>query len=330
MLRYSICRGRVRERLLGTGRGRGALLSSVSPSRMHDSNHVQNEEDYSFVTLHTSAYASSVSSSGLLRPTAVLMKYQRRGRGRGRGRGAARGMEREPRAGDWTCSCGVVNGISRRECFKCAAPAPPLPLGRSRPRMPGEDPNDWACPCGKMNFRGSVNCFKCQMPKPVPPPEPGKEITFWTCGKCRSMSRSNKRFCFRCGAPQTMAVEPKPPPTKNFGGDESTDDTSLAGGDPYASAFAGAAATAAMGSGTFSSYASSNDEEQNEQQSDEFVPPPPPPDSDEVEDGEVVLHPAGDHNTSSASHEDEYRPPELPADDDEFEKDEVNINSGGK
>lgn len=31
---------------------------------------------------------------------------------------------REPRAGDWDCSCGVNNFASRNECFKCKEPKP--------------------------------------------------------------------------------------------------------------------------------------------------------------------------------------------------------------
>lgn len=104
--------------------------------------------------------------------------------------------------GDWTCTCGEINYRSRRECPKCNTPAPPLPLGMSRPKLPGEDPHDWACPCGKMNFRQSVNCFKCQMPKPVAPPAAGQEVTMWKCGRCKSVMRSTKKHCLQCFAPQ--------------------------------------------------------------------------------------------------------------------------------
>ncbi|GET86588.1 hypothetical protein, conserved [Leishmania tarentolae] len=120
-----------------------------------------------------------------------------------------RQRNREPTKGDWLCQCGEVNYQSKRECYKCGAPAPPLPPGVRRPSLPGEDPHDWACPCGQMNFRGAVVCHKCQQPKPVPPPLPGKEITMWTCPKCKSINRSNRKFCFKCSVPSPL-VEFKP------------------------------------------------------------------------------------------------------------------------
>ena len=126
-----------------------------------------------------------------LHSSQILLKF--------RGRGHGRGRQREPMAGDWTCPCGVTNGRSRRECFKCSAPAPPLPLGETRPKLPGEDPQDWACPCGKMNYRGNVNCHKCGMPKPVPPPPAGEEVTMWKCTKCRNINRKTRKQCFKCG-----------------------------------------------------------------------------------------------------------------------------------
>jgi hypothetical protein len=125
-----------------------------------------------------------------------------RGRGRGRGRGA---MRRESQEGDWLCGCGETNYRSKRECFKCGAPAPPLPPGVRRPSLPGEDPHDWACPCGQMNFRASVECYKCKQPKPVTPVAPGHEITMWKCGKCTSINRNTRRHCFKCFAPSPVA-----------------------------------------------------------------------------------------------------------------------------
>ena len=106
--------------------------------------------------------------------------------------------KREPQEGDWVCQCGEVNFRSKRECFKCGAPAPPLPPGVRRPALPGEDPNDWACPCGQMNFRGKVNCFKCNQPKPVAPPASGIEVTLWKCPKCNGVNRSTRKCCFKC------------------------------------------------------------------------------------------------------------------------------------
>ncbi|KAK7194585.1 Zn-finger in Ran binding protein [Novymonas esmeraldas] len=118
--------------------------------------------------------------------------------------GQRRQRSREPAKGDWLCQCGETNYHSKRECFKCGAPAPPLPPGVRRPNLPGEDPHDWACPCGKMNYRGSVTCFKCLQPKPVPPPMPGKEVTMWTCPKCKGINRSTRKFCFKCSAPSPL------------------------------------------------------------------------------------------------------------------------------
>lgn len=119
-------------------------------------------------------------------------------------RGARRPRHREPAPGDWTCQCGEVNYRAKRECFKCGAPAPPLPPGMRRPTLPGEDPHDWACPCGQMNFRGNVLCHKCNQPKPEPPAAPGKEVTLWTCQKCKGINRSNRRYCFKCSAPSPL------------------------------------------------------------------------------------------------------------------------------
>mmetsp|Transcript_24180 Transcript_24180/g.28145 ORF Transcript_24180/g.28145 Transcript_24180/m.28145 type:complete len:221 (-) Transcript_24180:56-718(-) len=125
-----------------------------------------------------------------------------------------RGGKRTPRKrdaqeGDWLCACGETNYRSKRECFKCGAPAPPLPPGVRRPSLPGEDPKDWACPCGQMNFRGSVVCYRCKQAKPAPPPEPGQEITMWKCGKCSSINRNTRKFCFKCFSPcpLTAAVD---------------------------------------------------------------------------------------------------------------------------
>jgi len=115
-------------------------------------------------------------------------------------RGRRTPRRREPKEGDWSCQCGEVNYRAKRECFKCGAPAPPLPPGVRRPSLPGEDPNDWACPCGQMNFRGNVNCHKCAQPKPVTPPPPGMEVTMWTCTKCRAINRNTRKFCFKCCA----------------------------------------------------------------------------------------------------------------------------------
>nr|CCC92227.1 conserved hypothetical protein [Trypanosoma congolense IL3000] len=115
-----------------------------------------------------------------------------------------RSRHREPAEGDWLCQCGEANYKSKRECFKCGAPAPPLPPGVRRPSLPGEDPHDWACPCGQMNFRGSVVCHKCQQPKPTPPPLPGKEVTLWTCPKCKGINRNMRKFCFKCSSPSPL------------------------------------------------------------------------------------------------------------------------------
>lgn len=123
--------------------------------------------------------------------------------------GARRQQAREPTPGDWLCQCGETNYRSKRECYKCGAPAPPLPPGVRRLTLPGEDPHDWACPCGQMNFRGSVLCHKCQQPKPEPPPLPGKELTLWTCPKCKGVNRSTRKFCFRCSLPSPL-IEFKP------------------------------------------------------------------------------------------------------------------------
>lgn len=132
----------------------------------------------------------------LLAPTPRLLGRRMRGR---------RTRHREPNPGDWLCQCGETNYRSKRECFKCGAPAPPLPPGVRRPSLPGEDPHDWACPCGQMNFRGSVACYKCAQPKPVPP---GAETVLWTCPGCKGINRENRKTCFKCGAvsPQLTAA----------------------------------------------------------------------------------------------------------------------------
>ncbi|CCW71351.1 unnamed protein product [Phytomonas sp. Hart1] len=143
-------------------------------------------------------------------PVGALVISRRRialsGVDRGRRMGQMRRpRHREPAEGDWICQCGEVNYRSKRECFKCGAPAPPLPPGVRPPSLPGEDPHDWACPCGQMNFRGNVICFKCNQPKPVPPPFPGQEVTLWTCSGCKSVNRSTRKFCFKCFAPSPLS-----------------------------------------------------------------------------------------------------------------------------
>lgn len=139
---------------------------------------------------------SHTSHRSFFTVTSRRLKFAKRGRGRGS----------LPKAGDWTCACGITNGFSRRECFKCQAPAPPLPLGQSRPRLPGENPNDWACPCGKMNFQGNVNCFKCGMPKPIAPTAADAQASsMWQCTKCRFVTRSTQRFCIRCKSLRDVA-----------------------------------------------------------------------------------------------------------------------------
>jgi hypothetical protein len=193
------------------------------------------------------AVTSRSDRLGVFSATPTLLGRGRGGRGRGRGRG--RGA-REPQVGDWTCTCGEVNYRSRRECPKCNAPAPPLPLGMSRPKLPGEDPHDWACPCGKMNFRQSVNCFKCQMPKPVAPPEPGKEVTMWKCSRCKNIQRSTKKNCQKCLAPQEQGSTWTPQSQQQqqqLGG--------LGGLDPFAAAAAmgGGSAVGVPSSGAFGS-----------------------------------------------------------------------------
>eukprot|EP00758_Cryptobia_borreli_P007095 Tbor_TRINITY_DN5245_c0_g2::TRINITY_DN5245_c0_g2_i1::g.16308::m.16308 len=107
---------------------------------------------------------------------------------------------RESKEGDWLCQCGETNYRSKRECYKCGAPAPPLPPGVRRPSLPGEDPHDWACPCGQMNFRASVSCYKCMQHKPVAPPPPGQEVTMWTCPGCKGVNRNTRKNCFKCFA----------------------------------------------------------------------------------------------------------------------------------
>jgi hypothetical protein len=138
---------------------------------------------------------SSPSSSSLLKPTTVLLKPMRR----------RRLPVREPQAGDWLCSCGHSNSKFRRDCIKCNGPAPPLPLGESRPKLPGEDPHDWACACGKMNYRGNVNCHKCGMPKPAAP-EAEQKNQMWKCAKCACLNRVNRKFCFQCRALQNVSA----------------------------------------------------------------------------------------------------------------------------
>lgn len=162
---------------------------------------------------------------------------------RGRGRGRGRGRVREPQVGDWTCTCGEVNYRSRRECPKCNAPAPPLPLGMSRPKLPGEDPHDWACPCGKMNFRQSVNCFKCKMPKPV---APGQESGngMWKCNRCKSIQRVTKKHCLKCLAPQDTGTSwsaQNAPGVQSFG----ASDFGAPSTDPFSATAAPAASPAA-------------------------------------------------------------------------------------
>lgn len=120
-------------------------------------------------------------------------------------RGGRRTRHREPNPGDWLCQCGETNYRSKRECFKCGAPAPPLPPGVRRPSLPGEDPHDWACACGQMNFRGSVVCHKCAQPKPVPP---GQETPLWTCPGCKGINREHRKTCFKCGAVSPNIVFP--------------------------------------------------------------------------------------------------------------------------
>lgn len=134
----------------------------------------------------------SSSSVGLGAPSQLLLMRKFKGR---------RPRKREPKEGDWVCQCGEVNYRVKRECFKCGAPAPPLPPGVKRPSLPGEDPNDWACPCGQMNFRGNVTCYKCSQPKAAPPVDPANAVTMWSCKKCKGVNRSTRKFCFKCGSP---------------------------------------------------------------------------------------------------------------------------------
>ena len=139
-----------------------------------------------------SSSAPCLAYGSLFAPSRVLLMRKFKGRKGPR--------TREAKEGDWLCQCGETNYKSKRECYKCGAPAPPLPPGVRRPSLPGEDPNDWACPCGQMNFRGSVNCHKCQQPKPIAPPPPGQEITMWTCLKCKNINRNTRKNCFKCFA----------------------------------------------------------------------------------------------------------------------------------
>eukprot|EP00796_Vickermania_ingenoplastis_P009574 gene9574-6729_t len=141
------------------------------------------------------------------------LRHARRMRG---GRGRAR--HREPSPGDWLCQCGETNYRSKRECFKCGAPAPPLPPGVRRPSLPGEDPHDWACACGQMNFRGSVVCHKCAQPKPVPP---GQETQLWTCPACKGINRDHRKTCFKCGAISPNFTLAKPQVPGQSGGNDS-------------------------------------------------------------------------------------------------------------
>ena len=146
----------------------------------------------------TPAMSSTVRDFCSSQPLMAMKKF--------RGRKPVR--RREAKEGDWICQCSEVNFRSKRECYKCGAPAPPLPPGVRRPSLPGEDPNDWACPCGQMNFRGSVNCYKCLQPKPVAPVAPGMEVTMWTCPKCRGVNRSSRKFCFKCNSASPNTAQP--------------------------------------------------------------------------------------------------------------------------
>lgn len=145
----------------------------------------------------STTHGSTSTSTSLLKPTLPLLKPMRR----------RRLPVREPQAGDWLCSCGHSNSKFRRDCIKCNGPAPPLPLGESRPKLPGEDPHDWACACGKMNYRGNVNCHKCGMPKPATP-EAEQKNQMWKCAKCACLNRINRKFCFQCRALQTVSAVP--------------------------------------------------------------------------------------------------------------------------
>jgi hypothetical protein len=153
----------------------------------------------------------SIVSSGISQSSSPLI-FQGRGFHsstvllRRMGKGGGRKKFREPKPGDWTCQCGTINFKAKRECFQCNAPAPPLPPGVVRPKMPGEDPNDWACPCGQMNYRGNVNCHKCHMPKPVVPPPPGANTELWKCPKCKNMNRPNRKFCFSCNVAKDAVI----------------------------------------------------------------------------------------------------------------------------
>jgi hypothetical protein len=140
-------------------------------------------------------FISSGNNNNLFFSTPTLLKPMRSKR---------RLPQREPQAGDWLCSCGHSNSKFRRDCIKCNGPAPPLPLGESRPKLPGEDPHDWACACGKMNYRGNVSCHKCGMPKPAAP-ESEQKNQMWKCAKCACLNRVNRKFCFQCRALQTIS-----------------------------------------------------------------------------------------------------------------------------
>lgn len=163
---------------------------SLNSVEREEFNHMQGDSFALAYPPGTHGYSFSHISQGFLRPSPVRL-------GR-RMRGGRRTRHREPNPGDWLCQCGETNYRSKRECFKCGAPAPPLPPGVRRPSLPGEDPHDWACACGQMNFRGSVVCHKCSQPKPVPP---GQETTpLWTCPTCKGINREHRKTCFKCGA----------------------------------------------------------------------------------------------------------------------------------
>lgn len=158
----------------------------------------KNASTFNVVHCDQTASASSFSvASSLFCPTSVLLKPMRK----------RRLPQREPQAGDWLCSCGHSNSKFRRDCFKCNGPAPPLPLGESRPKLPGEDPHDWACACGKMNYRGNVSCHKCGMPKPAAA-EAEQKNQMWKCAKCSCLNRVNRKFCFQCKALQSISAVP--------------------------------------------------------------------------------------------------------------------------
>lgn len=149
---------------------------------------------------------------------------------------------RQPRPGDWSCSCGQSNFASRSDCYKCKSPKPEGAdestggnnngwngssggWGNSGGGETGKKfnrPGDWTCSCGQSNFASRSECYKCKTQKPEGADgasgggwggsggnESSKRASRpsdWVC-PCGVSNFANRTECFKCSAAKPANAE---------------------------------------------------------------------------------------------------------------------------